>query len=92
MTIPDPEKENIRQIKYWLTTIFSLDPNVYSVSIPSVWNKHGDKLELISIDRSQKWLSWLRHYRERMIEPVAYVMAVPNKDHLVDGGGGYEPG
>ena len=27
-----------------------------------------------------------------MIQPVAYVMAVPKEDDVVEGGGGYEPG
>ena len=33
MTLPDPDTLDIRQLKYWLTTSFGLDPEVCSVSI-----------------------------------------------------------
>ena len=90
LSLPDAERKNIRQVKYWLTTSFSLDPNVCSVSIQAVWTKSAQhiKRELKPIDRTYKWLAWLRCCRERMIQHVAYVMAVPKEDDLVEGGGG----
>ena len=94
MTIPNPESLDIRQLKHWLTTSFGLDPNQISVSVHCVWTKSTDNMlwELRPIERTQKWLSWLRSCIRRNIQPYAFVQPVPKKDNFVEETEGYEPG
>ena len=94
LQLTDPEKVNISQLKHWLTTNFSLDPNVCTVSIQSVWTKSRTKIfwELVPIDRTHKWVTWLESCKRRRTHPVALVLPIPMEDPLVQGGGGYEPG
>ena len=75
MTLADPDRLDIRQLKYWLTTSFGLDPEVCSVSIHALWTKSckNVKWELMPVDRSQHWLSLLRRCRDRRIHPYALV-------------------
>jgi hypothetical protein len=94
LQLTDPEKVNISQLKHWLTTNFSLDPNVCTVSIQSVWSKSRKKKfwELVLIDRTHIWVTWLESCKRRRTHPVALVLPIPMEDPLVQGGGGYEPG
>lgn len=39
LMLSEPEKMNISQLKHWLTTHLSLDPNVCTVSVEAVWTK-----------------------------------------------------
>jgi hypothetical protein len=94
MTLPDPDRLEIRQLKYWLTTSFGLDPGVCSVSIQALWTKSckNVKWELMLIDRSQQWLTLLRRCRDRKIHPYALVQSVAKEENTGQSEGGYEPG
>ena len=94
MTVPNPEALDIRQLKHWLTTSFGLDPNQISVSVHSVWTKSTDNLlwELRPIERTQKWLSWIRSCIRRKIQPYAFVQPMAKEDTFVEESGGYEQG
>ena len=94
MTLADPDRLDIRQLKYWLTTSFGLDPEVCSVSIHALWTKSckNVKWELMPVDRSQHWLSLLRRCRDRRIHPYALVQPVPKEENTVQLHRGYEPG
>ena len=94
MTLADPDRLDIRQLKYWLTTSFGLDPEVCSVSIHALWTKSckNVKWELLPIDRSQHWLTLLRHCRDRRIHPYALVQPVVKEENTVQLHKGYEPG
>ncbi|KAE8781757.1 hypothetical protein D1007_44957 [Hordeum vulgare] len=94
MTLSDPDKLDIRQLKHWLTTSFGMDPEVYSVSIHALWTKSckNVKWELMSIDRSQHWLSLLSRSRDRRIHPYALVQPVAKEENFVQVNVGYKPG
>ncbi|XP_044336445.1 uncharacterized protein [Triticum aestivum] len=94
MTLSNPDRLDIRQLKYWLTTSFRLDPEVCSVSIHALWTKSCKhvKCELILVDRSQQWLTLLRRCRDRRIHPYALVQPVAKEENTVQLHEGYAPG
>ncbi|KAE8795490.1 hypothetical protein D1007_29721 [Hordeum vulgare] len=93
LTLSDPDRLYIRQLKHWLTTSFGLDPRVCSVSIHALWTKSckNVKWELMPIDRSQHWLSLLSRSRDRRIQPYALVQPVAKEENFVQVNVGYEP-
>ncbi|KAE8811262.1 hypothetical protein D1007_12018 [Hordeum vulgare] len=94
LTLSDPDRLDIRQLKHWLTTSFGLDPEVCSVSIQALWTKSckNVKWELMSIDRSQHWLSLSSHSRDRRIHPYVLVQPVAKEENFVQVNMGYERG
>ncbi|KAE8777083.1 FRIGIDA-like protein [Hordeum vulgare] len=94
LTLLDPDILHIRQLKHWLTTSFGLDPEVCFVSVHALWTKSckNVKWELMSIDRSQHWLSLLSRSRDRRIHPYALVQPVAKEENFVQVNVEYEPG
>lgn len=94
ITLSDPEKMNISQLKHWLTTSFLLDPKVCTVSIQAVWTKSCKNVlwKLLRTDRTHEWLSWLALCKRRRTHPVALVLPEAKENALLEGGGGHEPG
>ncbi|KAM3335688.1 hypothetical protein ACQJBY_029904 [Aegilops geniculata] len=94
MTLSDPDRVDIRQLKHWLTTSFGLDSEVCSVSIHALWTKSckNVKWELMPIDRSQHWLTLLSRCRDRRIHPYVLVQPVAKEENTVQLYVGYEPG
>ena len=92
MTLADPDRLDIRQLKYWLTTSFGLDSEVCSVSIHALWTKSckNVKWELMPIDRSHHWLTLLSRCRDRRIHPYVLVQPVAKEENTVHHVG-YEP-
>src|SRR3989337_547007 len=72
MTLTDPDRLDIRQLKYWLTTSFGLDPEVCSVSIHALWTKSykNVKWELMLIDRSQQWFDPVKALQRPKNPPI----------------------
>ena len=63
------------------------------VQIPEIWNKNRTNIcwELLPLDRTQQWLSWLASCKCRGTEPIILVSFVPKQNYLGQDGGGPEP-
>ena len=90
LPISDPERLNFKEANHWLTRTFSLDPALFAVTIQAVFTKSCTdiKWDLLPIESTGDWRSWLRVCNARKSPPVALVQAIMKGGGSA--GGGYE--
>lgn len=83
----DQEKVRISVVQNYLTVNFGLDPNLWTVRIQSLWTKHRTNIccELLPLDRTKQWLSWLASCKLRGTQPIVRVSFVPKQNNLGQG-------
>jgi len=90
--LTDPEKIRISVVQNYLTVNFGFDPNLWTVRIQSLWSKDRTNIcwELLPLDRTKQWVSWLASCKRRGTQPIVLVSFVPKQNNLGQGGGGPE--
>ena len=90
---PDGENARIADVMHWLTTSFSLDPEVCSVYIQGLWSRSPTYIrwELRPLMRTAVWKGFIEGCRRRGYECVLLVQ--PCSKEAVQGPAvGYHPG
>ena len=79
---PDGENARIGDVVYWLTGSFSLDPEVWSVTVQGLWSRSATEIqwELRSLMRTVSWKGFLEGCRRRGYECVLLVQPCPKED------------
>ena len=87
-----PEKVRISVVQNYLTVNFGFDPNLWTVRIQSLWTKNHTNIcwELLPLDRTHQWLSWLASCKRRGTQPIVLVSFVQKLNNLGQGCGGPE--
>src|SRR5664279_4255144 len=78
LQLTNPENVSISQFQQWLIGSFSLDPQIWTVSVHSLWSSSRERVfrELKPIDRNSQWVHWLNACKRRGTGPVTLVHAV----------------
>ena len=69
--LTEPEKVEISVVQCYLTVNFGYDPNFWTVRIQSLWTKSRTNIywELLPLDRTKQWVSWLASCKRRGTKP-----------------------
>jgi hypothetical protein len=85
--IQDPEKMVISEVVEWMTGFFGLDPALCGVDVRCVFSRsrQAPHLDLIELDRTKKWRSWLEALRRRGgDQPILLVRPAPKQVVMED--------
>ena len=74
--LSSPKGWTIEAVNDWLTKVFGLDPEAYTVSVHALWTNSTSKIHwyLKPVDRTSKWVGWLKGCERRGNRPVALVL------------------
>ena len=94
MQLTEPEKVKICGVQWYFTVNFGYDPNYWTVRIQSVWTKSQSNIrwELLPLDRTNQWVSWLASCKRRGTKPEVLVSFVLKQNNFEIGGGAVQTG
>jgi len=92
--LTEPEKVKISGVQWYFTVNFGYDPNYWTVRIQSVWTKSRSNIrwELLPLDRTNQWVSWLASCKRRGTKPEVLVSFVLKQNNFEIGGGAVQTG
>ena len=92
--LTDPMNLRIVVIQQYFTMNFRFDPNSWTVKIQSIWSKSRTNIfrELLPLDRTSQWTSWLASCQRRGTQPEILLMFYLKQNNMEHGGEGPEHG